>query len=111
MKTIIAILGDTLAAAVLLIAGFGLRSALGAPNWLMAVFALPFLIYMHYRLEVSFRFIFWFIVLSTLVSLAFAYLLPTEYGIYRGGLVVALLSALVSRLHKPRTHASHDPVP
>ena len=108
MKTIITILWDTLAAAALLVAGFGLHSALGAPSWLLAMFTLPFLIYLHCRLEVSFRFILWFIVLFTVVSLAFALFVPTEYRIYSGGLVVVLLAPLSSRLRRPKPQTNHD---
>ena len=110
MKTIVTILGDTLAAAALLIAGFGLHSVLGAPSWLMAVFVLPFLIYLHYRLEVSFRFILWFIVLFTVVSLAFTLFLPTEYRIYSGGLLVVLLALLASWIRGPKPRTNHDHV-
>jgi hypothetical protein len=110
MKTILEIAGDTLAAAVLLIAGFGLHSLLGAPSWLMAVFLLPFLICLHYRLGVSFRFILSFVALFTLVSLAFAHFLPRQYRIYSGGLVVVLLAPLASKLHS-KSQTSHDPSP
>jgi hypothetical protein len=110
MKTIITILGDTFVAAALLVAGFGLHSVLGAPGWLMALFVLPFLIYLHYRLEVSFRFILWFIVLFTGVSLAFTLFLPTEYRIYSGGLVVVLFAPLAGRLRRSKPQANHDHV-
>jgi hypothetical protein len=110
MRTILTIVGDTLVAAVLLIAGFGLDSLLGAPSWLMAVFVLPFLIYLHYRLGVSFRFIFCFVALFTLVSLAFAHFLPDQYRIYSEGLVVVLLSPLATKFHR-KEQASHDPMP
>ncbi len=110
MRTIITFLGDTLAAAGLLIGGFGLHSVLGAPGWLMAVFVLPFLIYLHYRLEVSFRYIIWFMVLFTVVSLATSLFLPAEYRIFSGGLVVILLAPLASRLRRSKPRPHHDPV-
>ena len=100
---------DSLPAMALLITGFGLHSVLGAPSWLMAVFLLPFLIYLHYRLEVSFRFILCFILLFTVVSLALALFLPTEYRIYSGGLVMVLLApvSVSLRRRQPQSHHEH----
>lgn len=96
MKTFFTIVGQVLVAAVLLIAGIGLHSLLGAPGWLMAVFALPFLIYLRNRLGVSLRFTFCFVALFTLVSLVFAQFLPDQYRPYSGGLVVILLAPLAA---------------
>ncbi len=110
MKTILTVLGDTLAAAAFLVAGLALHSLLGAPSWLMALFALPFLIYLHYRLEVSSPFIVWFVVLFTVLSLIFSLFLPTEYRIYSGGLVVVLLAPLVSSLRRPKLQSNNDHV-
>jgi hypothetical protein len=76
---------------------------------MMAVFTLPFLIYLHCRLGVSFRFILLFIVLFTAVSLAFALVVPREYRISSGGLLVVLLAPLASRLGRPKAQTSHDP--
>ena len=108
MKTIITIVGGALAAAALLIAGFGLHSVMGAPSWLLVVFTLPFLIYLHYRVEVSFRFILLFVALFTVVSVISTFFLPAEYRTYSGGLVVVLLAPLASRLYRPKTQTNHD---
>jgi hypothetical protein len=54
LKLTVAYFGDALCAATLLVAGLELHSLLGGPSWSMAVFALPVLIYLHYRLELAF---------------------------------------------------------
>jgi hypothetical protein len=108
MKSIVTVLGDTLAAVALVVAGLSLQHVTDAPNWLMAVFLLPFLVFLHFRLETGFRFILWFVVLSTIVSLAFHLFLPPEYRYYSGGVVVVLLAPLVDRLRGPKRQIHDD---
>ena len=50
-RIILSIVVDTLVATALIIGGLGLHSVSGAPHWLMPLFCVPFLLYLHFRLD------------------------------------------------------------
>lgn len=72
---------DTIVATALLLGGFAVHSLSGAPNWLLPAFAVPFLLYLHFRLDpirFNYRGITLLVVFLTLALLLIQHLAPGE---------------------------------
>lgn len=97
MKTVGIIILDTVVATILLFAGFGLHSLVGAPGWLMPPFAIPSILYMRFRLGL--RQITYLSIAITITALMLALFIlgrfvPSEHREYSMVMIVVVMGAI-----------------